>query len=117
MYFEPQWNQGDGKPVFFQSSFGVNFGLMIGQFHPKCRERAIHNPRWNAISQSPVPLVAMRHMAIHDIMFLDDNEEAFRVYDGKFGLRFAERGKSLLSYQKHLVKYYERAKSAYVRLE
>jgi heptaprenyl diphosphate synthase len=97
----------------------VNFGLMIGQFHPMCRERAIHNPQWNAISQSPVPLVAMRHMTIHDIMFLHDNEEAFRAYESRFGCRFAERGESLLPYQKHLITYYERAKSAYAyaRLE
>ena len=91
----------------------VNLGLMIGQFHPKCGERAIHNLQWNAISRSPVPLVAMRHMVIHDIMFLQDNKEAFRVYDSKFGIRFAKRSTSLPPYQKHLIAYYERAKSNY----
>jgi heptaprenyl diphosphate synthase len=95
----------------------VNFGLMIGQFHPRCRERAIHNHEWDAISKSPVPLVAIRHMTIHDIMFLHDNEEAFRAYESRFGCRFAQRGESLFPYQKHLITYYERAKSAYARLE
>jgi heptaprenyl diphosphate synthase len=92
----------------------INLGLMIGQFHPKCRERAIHNPQQrNAISRSSVPLMAMRHMVMHDIMFLQDNKEAFRVYDSKFGFRFAKRATSLPPYQKHLSAYYERAKSNY----
>lgn len=95
----------------------VSFGLMIGQFHPRCGERAIHNPDWNAISQSPVPLMAIRRMTIHDIMFLHDNEEAFRAYESRFGCRFAQRGESLPPYQKHLITYYELAKSAYARLE
>ena len=91
----------------------TSLGLMIGQFHRKCRERAIHNPQWNAISRSSVPLMAMRHMVIHDIMFLQDDKEAFRVYDSKFGFRFAKRATSLPPYQKHLIAYYERAKSNY----
>jgi hypothetical protein len=91
----------------------VKSGLMIGQFHPKCRERAIHNPGWDGISRCPIPLMAMRYMAIHDIMFLDDNAEAFRVYDDKFGYRFVEQGKSLPLCQKHLIRYYNRAKSTF----
>jgi hypothetical protein len=89
----------------------VDSGLMVGQFHLKCEERGIHNPVWNAISRAPVPLMAMRHMVIHDIMFLEDNEGWFRVYDANFGTRFAERGKSVSAYQKHLSTYYERAKA------
>lgn len=91
----------------------VKFGLMIGQFHPRCREQAIHNPEWNAISRSPVPLVAIRNMTLHDIMFLHDDEEAFRAYESRFGSRFAQGGESLYPYHKHLMTYYERAKSAY----
>ena len=56
----------------------VELGLMVGQFHPKCYERPIHNPQWNAVSRSPVPLMALRHMVIHDIMFLGDNEATFK---------------------------------------
>jgi len=89
----------------------VNLALMVGQFHSKCETWGIHNREWNAISKSPVPLMAMRHMVIHDIMFLGDNEGWFRAYDASFGARFAERGKFLSAYQKHLFTYYERAKA------
>ncbi len=89
----------------------VASGLMVGQFHSKCEERGIHNPAWNAISRSPLPLVAMRHMVIHDIMFLESDEGWFRAYDANFGARFAEPGKCLTAYQKHLLACYERAKA------
>jgi hypothetical protein len=89
----------------------VDSGLMVGQFHSKCEERGIHNSAWNAISRSPIPLVAIRHMVIHDIMFLENNEEWFRAYDATFGARFAEPGKCLSAYQKHLFACYERAKA------
>jgi pantetheine hydrolase len=29
LYYEPQWDRGDGVPVTFTTSFGVRFGLMI----------------------------------------------------------------------------------------
>jgi hypothetical protein len=89
----------------------VELGLMVGQFHPECREQAIHNPRWNSISKSPVPLMAMRCMSIHDIMFLGDDSQTFRAYDREFGFQFAAQGKSLTRYQEHLFRYYERARS------
>jgi heptaprenyl diphosphate synthase len=91
----------------------VKLGMMIGQFHRKCRELAIHNPRWDEISKSPISLMAMRYMALHDIMFLDRNEEEFRVYNDKFGYRFVQQGKLLASYQKHLIPYYNRAISTF----
>lgn len=89
----------------------VDSGLMVGQFHSKCETPGIHNPAWNAISRSPVPLMAVRHMVIHDIMFLEDNAGWFRAYDANFGRRFAERGKCLSAYQRHLLTCYERAKA------
>jgi heptaprenyl diphosphate synthase len=91
----------------------IDSGLMVGQFHSKCEERGIHNPAWNTISRSPVPLVAIRHMVIHDIIFLEDKEGWFRAYDAAFGARFVERGKCLSAYQKHLFACYERAKAKY----
>jgi heptaprenyl diphosphate synthase len=91
----------------------VELGLMVGQFHPNCRERAIHNRRWNSISKSPVPLMALRHMTIHDIMFLGDNQQTFREYESRFGSYFRESDKSLRGYQKHLLPYYQRAKVRY----
>jgi hypothetical protein len=95
----------------------VELGLMVGQFHPRCCERAIHNHRWNAVSRSPVPLMALRNMVIHDIMFLGDSKDTFEAYDKEFGACFAERGKSLRGYQKYLFAYYERAKSKHLRAE
>ena len=89
----------------------VDAGLMVGQFHPKCEAPAVHNSAWTAISRSPIPLVAIRHMMIHDIVFLGDNEAWFRAYDSSFRTRFTERGKSLGPRQKHLFTYYERAKA------
>jgi heptaprenyl diphosphate synthase len=91
----------------------VESGLMVGQFHPKCRERAIHNHRWNAVSRSPVPFIAFRNMTIHDVIFLGDNEDTFRSYDREFGAYFAEGGKSLSEYEQNLIPYYERAKLQY----
>ena len=62
--------------------------LMIAQFHPDCKEVAFHNRSWNTVSQSPVPLIAMRHMAIHDIMFLNAEREWFDEYNRAFGDKF-----------------------------
>jgi heptaprenyl diphosphate synthase len=95
----------------------VQLGLMVGQFHPRCCERAVHNHRWNAVSRSPVPLMALRNMVIHDIMFLGDNEDTFKSYDEQFGVYFVQGGKSLRQYQKHLIAYYQRAKSKHPRAE
>jgi hypothetical protein len=89
----------------------VDSGLMVGQFHSKCEEPGIHNPAWAEISRAPLPLMAMRHMVVHDIMFLENNEGWFRAYDANFGARFAEPGKCLSAYQKHLLACYERAKA------
>ena len=91
----------------------VKLGLMVGQFHPRCRERAIHNQQWNSISTSPVPLMAMRHMTLHDIMFLGDNRQMFREYDSKFGFNFAGHSKLLYGHQKRFLAYYERAKTKF----
>jgi hypothetical protein len=49
--------------------------LMVAQFHPVCDEPSIHNRRWRTVYQSPVPLMAIRHMAVHDIMFLESQEQ------------------------------------------
>jgi len=95
----------------------VESGLMVGQFHPKCCERAIHNHRWNAVSRSPVPFIALRNMTIHDVIFLGDNDDTFKSYNKEFGAYFAEGGKSLRGYHKNLIPYYERAKLRHSRAE
>ncbi|RLU81342.1 hypothetical protein CTZ27_32930 [Streptomyces griseocarneus] len=62
----------------------VRRGMMIGQFHPLCEEPAIRNPEF-PVSRSPVPLVAIRPMALHDVLFLNDSKEWFAEYHRRFG--------------------------------
>lgn len=68
----------------------VNRGLMLGQFHPECDERAARNPDFK-VSRAPVPMLAMRHIAFHDVLFLSSDPECFRAYEELYGARY-ERG-------------------------
>ncbi|GAA2574715.1 MULTISPECIES: DUF6875 domain-containing protein [Streptomyces] len=65
----------------------VERGLMIGQFHPACEEPAVRNPAFR-VSRSPVPLVAVRAMAVHDILFLGERADWFAQYHRRFGERY-----------------------------
>lgn len=65
-------------------------GLMLGQFHPHCPEPAVRNPSF-PVSRSPVPMLVLRHMAVHDVLFLQDDEACFRAYDTRFGHRYEQR--------------------------
>ncbi|MBI5950737.1 MAG: hypothetical protein HY865_03690 [Chloroflexi bacterium] len=69
----------------------VRKGMMIGQFHRNCPEPAARNPFFK-ISTSPIPLVAMRYMSIHDILFLNECGEWFSEYQKRFGWKY-EAGK------------------------
>ncbi|MGX7825922.1 DUF6875 domain-containing protein [Actinokineospora sp. 24-640] len=66
-------------------------GLMLGQFHPLCDERAARNPGFQ-VSRSPMPLLALRRMAYHDILFLHEDPEWFAAYQARFGGHYASRG-------------------------
>ncbi|MFI8191835.1 DUF6875 domain-containing protein [Streptomyces sp. NPDC085946] len=68
----------------------VERGLMIGQFHPACAEPAARNPAFE-VSRSPVPLVAVRAMAVHDILFLGERADWFAQYHRRFGERYRSR--------------------------
>ncbi|WP_018653730.1 tryptophan 2,3-dioxygenase [Actinomadura flavalba] len=70
----------------------VRRGLMIGQFHPRCPEPATGDPRFR-VAQSPVPLFAVRAMAMHDILFLHSNRATFQVYDERFGDHYKDGSK------------------------
>jgi hypothetical protein len=72
-------------------NFAVESGLMVGQFHPRCDERAVRNPDFR-VSIAPVALLAMRYMAPHDILFLHRSGQWFKEYDHHFGAHF-ERGR------------------------
>jgi hypothetical protein len=70
----------------------VRQGLMIGQFHPKCPEPAVRNTAF-MVSRAPMPLVVIRNMALHDILFLHHRQDWFAEYAGRFGHRYrAGRG-------------------------
>lgn len=71
--------------------FAVQSGLMIGQFHPNCDERAFRNSGFR-VSIAPVALLAIRHMAPHDILFLHDSGRWFKKYYADFHSHF-ERGR------------------------
>jgi len=61
----------------------VDQGLMIGQFHPSCDERGARNAAF-PVSRAPIALVAIRHMAPHDILFLHDRPDWFAAYRRRF---------------------------------
>jgi hypothetical protein len=75
----------------YLKDFAVESGLMVGQFHPRCDERAVRNPDFR-VSVAPAAMLAMRHMAPHDILFLHHSEQWFKEYDLRFGSHF-ERGR------------------------
>ncbi|MFE3372084.1 tryptophan 2,3-dioxygenase [Streptomyces sp. NPDC059173] len=64
-------------------------GLMIGQFHPHCPEPAFWQPSF-AVSRSPVPLVAIRYMSFHDILFLHADPVLFEEYRTRFADRYQQ---------------------------
>jgi heptaprenyl diphosphate synthase len=63
-------------------------GMMLGQFHPDCPEPAARNPRFR-VSRSPLPLLAIRRMALHDVLFLHRDPALFAEYRRRFGDRYA----------------------------
>ena len=70
-------------------NIAVEGGAMIGQFHPACDERSVRNDGFR-VSRSPLPLLAVRHMAAHDILFLHEHPHWFAAYRERFGAQFAE---------------------------
>ncbi|MGH9968803.1 MAG: DUF6875 domain-containing protein [Pyrinomonadaceae bacterium] len=91
----------------------VDTGLMTGQFHQNCETRGIYN-RGYRVSISPYPLIAVRHMALHDIIFLKENEDWFKAYNIRYGEKFKEPDK-LDDYQKPLLGTYLEAKEKFLK--
>ncbi|MFD3694920.1 DUF6875 domain-containing protein [Streptomyces sp. NPDC058646] len=69
----------------------VDSGLMIGQFHPDCDERAVRNPAFR-VSIAPLGVLAIRRMAPHDVLFLHDRRTWFGTYDRLFRSHY-QRGR------------------------
>ena len=95
------------KPQF------VHDGLMVAQCHERCEGRSVHNPALKVYT-SPHPLMVIRHMALHDILFLEENESSFAAYDLRFGSRFREPEK-LEDFEKPLIDIYRRARARFLK--
>jgi heptaprenyl diphosphate synthase len=65
----------------------VESGKMIGKFHPLCDDRAVRNAEF-PVSVAPVAMLAIRHMAPHDILFLNASARWFKAYDSRFRSHF-----------------------------
>jgi hypothetical protein len=85
------WKRLDTVYAAYLKSFAVELGLMIGQFHPCCDERAVRNSGFR-VSVAPVAMLAIRHMAPHDILFLHHSGRWFKEYDSRFRSHF-QRGR------------------------
>ncbi|UPZ33116.1 hypothetical protein MUK60_38205 [Streptomyces sp. LRE541] len=64
-------------------SESVDRGLMIGQFHDSCTVPAVRNAAFQ-VSRAPVPVIAVRLMAVHDVLFLHERKEWFEAYLSRF---------------------------------
>lgn len=79
-------------------------GLAMGQFHPYCDERAARNSSFR-VSISPLAMIVIRNMALHDILFVHHDPKCFAEYDKRFGHRFRSGGVA----DRMFVECYERA--------
>ncbi|MGW7079762.1 DUF6875 domain-containing protein [Streptomyces sp. NPDC054871] len=84
-------------------------GLMIGQFHENCEVTAARNPRF-AVSKAPLPLFAIRAIALHDVFFLSERPHWFHQYRERFG-KFFGPGSTVMD--PLLVKRYQEAEQAH----
>lgn len=87
---EESWTDLDGLQAALKPGLATR-GLMFGQFHPRCPERSARNPAFE-VSRSPLPMLAMRNMSVHDILFLDEEPVEFAAYAARFGSRCARPG-------------------------
>ena len=67
----------------------VRSGLMIGQFHEACEEPSARNPDF-PVNRAPLPLLVIRSMTVHDILFLHGDRRWFGIYAERFGHLFAD---------------------------
>ncbi len=91
----------------------VREGLMVTQCYPGCDMRSVRNPELR-VYESPYPLMALRMMAIHDILFVSDDQEWFTAYHLRFGTHFRDP-KTLQDYEQPLLEAYARAKARFIK--
>jgi hypothetical protein len=85
-------------------------GLMVGQFHENCEVTAARNTNF-AVSRAPVPVLAIRAIALHDIFFLADHRHWFETYREKFGKFYAPQFTEMDD--QFRVEHYRRAERMY----
>jgi hypothetical protein len=91
----------------------VQEGLMVTQSYPGCDMRSVRNPGLR-VYESPYPLMALRLMAIHDILFVSEDEVWFSAYNLRFGALFRDP-KTLKDYEQPLLGEYARAHARFIR--
>ncbi len=62
------------------------------------------------MSYAPVPMMAVRSMAIHDVLFLADRREWFEEYASRFGDRYRNSPRGI---DPLLTEMYERARATH----
>jgi len=62
----------------------VQSGLMFAQFHYECDVRSARNVAVK-VGIAPVPMISLRNMAFHDLLFLSDQPSWARKYESIFG--------------------------------
>ncbi|MBX3471241.1 MAG: non-ribosomal peptide synthetase [Planctomycetes bacterium] len=67
-----------------QKYYLMERGVMLSQFHPACAKRGVHN-RGFALYRAPVACIVIRHMGVHDIVFVERHRGALREYCRRFG--------------------------------
>lgn len=73
----------DGVQLLLKPEF-VQQGLMIGQFYENCQQGGLRNADFRPL-QSPVPLIAIRHMVETDWPFLAGDPLLEKAYETNFG--------------------------------
>jgi len=73
----------------------VGDGLMIGQFYEGCMEPGLWNGDFHPL-QSPLPLLAIRHMVPSDFPFLRGNPTYLRPYFERFAGGIPERVRTVI---------------------
>lgn len=88
----------------------VQSGLMLGEFHLNSTIKGIRNPEFRPMV-APFPMLVIRHMAVHDILFLNQKKIWFDEYHSRFGHLYQERA---VSNKYGLVDLYYETKQKYI---
>ncbi|RYF09355.1 MAG: hypothetical protein EOO40_07045 [Deltaproteobacteria bacterium] len=71
-----------------QKSSLMRRGIMLSNFHPLCDKPGIKNAAFT-LYKAPFPCIVMRHMSLHDIIFLSHNRPGFAAYHRRFAAQYS----------------------------